>query len=61
MAWYWVQFIQVTDPVIIAEALRSRDLDKKPLVGGGINSFASPKAFYNLLTSPSNERWKSVR
>ncbi|CAL8468141.1 g7680 [Coccomyxa elongata] len=54
-------FIQVTDPVIIAEALRSRELDKKPLVGGGINSFASPKAFYNLLTSPSNERWKAVR
>ncbi|EIE20661.1 cytochrome P450 [Coccomyxa subellipsoidea C-169] len=53
-------FIQVTDPAIIAEAVRSRELDKKPLAGGGINNFASPKGHYNLLSSPSNERWKAV-
>ena len=56
-----LQFIQVTDPAIIAEALRSRELDKKPLAGGGINNFASPKGYLSLLTSPSNERWKAVR
>ena len=53
--------IQVTDPALIAEALRSRDIDKDPRNAGGLNAFASPHNIPMLLTASSNERWKAVR
>lgn len=56
-----LQFIQLTDPTLIAEALRSRELDKRRMAGGGLNGFASPHGLDTLLTSPTNERWKAVR
>jgi hypothetical protein len=52
----------VTDPVLIAEALRSRDLDKaSSKVFTGLNKFAGPHGLPMLLTAASDERWKSVR
>jgi hypothetical protein len=57
-----VQIIQVTDPVLIAEALRSRDLDKpSSKVSFGLNKLTGPHALPMLLTAASDERWKSVR
>ena len=55
-----VQILQITDPAIIAEALRSKDLDKRP-VNEALNYFAGPHALPTLLTNESNARWKGVR
>ena len=55
-----MQILQVTDPAIIAEALRNKDLDKQPL-SQALNFFAGPHSLPTLLTSGSNERWKAVR
>ena len=55
-----MQILQVTDPAIIAEALRSKDLDKRT-VSNALNYFAGPHALPTLLTNESNERWKAVR
>ena len=55
-----LQILQVTDPAIIAEALRNKDLDKQPL-SQALNYFAGPHSLPTLLTSGSNERWKAVR
>ncbi|CAL5222409.1 g4768 [Coccomyxa viridis] len=52
--------LQVTDPAIIAEALRNKDLDKQPL-SKALNYFAGPHSLPTLLTSGSNERWKASR
>ena len=57
-----LQLIQLTDPVLIAEAIRSRDMDKAGSLGAsGLNKFSSPHNLPNLLTSTTNERWKAVR
>ena len=55
-----MQILQVTDPAIIAEALRNKDLDKQPL-SKALNYFAGPHSLPTLLTSGSNERWKASR
>ncbi len=55
-----LQILQVTDPAIIAEALRNKDLDKQPL-SKALNYFAGPHSLPTLLTSGSNERWKASR
>ena len=55
-----MQILQVTDPAIIAEALRSKDLDKRT-VSNALNYFAGPHALPTLLTNESNERWKASR
>ncbi len=61
MAILWcMQILQVTDPAIIAEALRSKELDKKT-VSDALNYFAGPHALPTLLTAESTERWKVVR
>lgn len=52
--------LQITDPALIAEALRNKDLDKKP-VNDALNYFAGPHSLPTLLTSESNARWKGVR
>lgn len=55
-----LQILQVTDPAIIAEALRNKDLDKRA-VSSALNYFAGPHSLPTLLTSASNESWKAVR
>ncbi|CAL5219591.1 g1454 [Coccomyxa viridis] len=55
-----INILQVTDPAIIAEALRSKELDKKT-VSDALNYFAGPHALPTLLTAESTERWKVVR
>ena len=55
-----VQVLQVTDPAIIAEALRSKELDKKTVLDA-LNYFAGPHGLPTLLTAESTERWKVVR
>ena len=54
------QIIQVTDPAIIAEALRSKELDKR-VMSPALNYFAGPHSLPTLLTGVSDERWKAVR
>ena len=55
-----MQIIQCTDPAIIFEALRNKDLDKRPL-SPALNYFAGPHALPTLLTGVSDEKWKAVR
>ena len=55
-----MQVLQITDPALIAEALRNKDIDKKP-VNDALNYFAGPHSLPTLLTSESNARWKGVR
>ena len=55
-----MQVLQITDPALIAEALRNKDLDKKP-VNDALNYFAGPHSLPTLLTSESNARGKGVR
>ena len=54
------QVLQVTDPAIIAEALRSKELDKKPL-SSAFQEFAGPHGLPSMFTASSNERWKGAR
>ena len=56
----YVQVLQVTDPAIIAEALRSKELDKKPL-SKAFQEFAGPHGLPSMFTAPSDERWKGAR
>jgi len=55
-----VQILQVADPALIAEALKSKDLDKRPM-NAALDYFAGPHSLPTLLTNASNERWKAVR
>jgi len=55
-----MQILQVADPALIAEALRSKDLDKRPM-NAALDYFAGPHSLPTLLTNASNERWKAVR
>ena len=60
MLSFLMQIIQCTDPAIIFEALRNKDLDKRPL-SPALNYFAGPHALPTLLTGVSDEKWKAVR
>ena len=58
-----MQILQITDPALVAEALRNKDLDKR-LLKSELRShsyMAGPHSLPTLLTSVSNERWKRVR
>ena len=56
-----MQIIQVTDPALIAEACRSKDLDKTNPSTQALANFAGPHGYHTLLTSQSNTRWRAVR
>ncbi|BDA43874.1 Cytochrome P450 3A11 [Coccomyxa sp. Obi] len=56
--------VMVTDPVIAAEALRHKSLDKNLPAGFGnraIDDFTGPHAHQTILTLPTDDRWKAVR
>ena len=56
-----MQIIQVTDPALIAEACRSKDLDKTNPGKQAMSNFAGPHGYHTLLTGLSDARWKVVR
>lgn len=56
-----MQIIQVTDPALIAEACRSKDLDRTNPGNRALSIFAGPHGYPTLLTGPSDARWKVVR
>ncbi|KAK9916023.1 hypothetical protein WJX75_007417 [Coccomyxa subellipsoidea] len=56
--------VMVTDPTIVAEALRHKSLDKDlPAQFGSqaLDEFSGPNKHQTILTLPTDERWKAVR
>ncbi|CAL5225848.1 g8631 [Coccomyxa viridis] len=56
-----MQVIQVTDPALIAEASRSKELDRTNPGNRALSIFAGPHGYPTLLTGPSDARWRVVR
>ncbi len=56
-----MQIIQVTDPALIAEACRSKELDRTNPGNRALSIFAGPHGYPTLLTGPSDARWRVVR
>ena len=51
----------MTDPALIAEACRSKDLDRTNPGNRAFSTFAGPHGYPTLLTGPSDARWRVVR
>ena len=51
----------MTDPALIAEASRSKELDRTNPGNRALSIFAGPHGYPTLLTGPSDARWRVVR